>query len=182
MTKVPKHTNYDIIEKALCLGFKVIQTVTRRNGDDRVRIAVCMGVEDDELFGGSGPGECSATKNLTGTGGYTVEESVRRAYNDYNELCARVAEAAEDFSVLNRNIEGRRHFGGMSVAGDHDDDCVVAGAYPWGANARVEYGGEVVADASADTLQEAIRECKLQLQGTRDALAELHAYVSEVDT
>lgn len=174
-----KPTNYDIIQKALELGFKVIQEHTKRDGEKHVHIAVCMGLEDDELFGGSGRGECSATENLTGMGG-SVEESLRQAYNEYNELCVRVAEAAEDFSVLSRNIEGRRSIGSMSVGGDHDDDCVVAGAYPWGANARVEYGGEVIADASADTLQEAIRECKLQLQGTRDALDALYTFVSGV--
>jgi len=176
MTKVPRHTNDEVIQKALDLGFKVTYEYVKQV----VRVGVSFGLEGEELFGGSGASPYHASQNLTGTGGYTIEESLRQAYNEYNELCVRVAEAAEDFSVLNRNIEGRRPIGSMSVDGDHETDCVIAGAYPWGANARVEYGGEVIADASAGTLQEAIRECKIQLQGTRDALDALYTFVSGV--
>lgn len=174
-----KPTNQEIIEKALDLGFKVTYEYTRHLRKERVRVSVFRDNDECELLSGSSDSPEGAVRNLYGMC-RSVEESLQRAFREADELCFRVAEAAEDFCILNRNIEGKRRLFAMTTDDDNGGSFLIAGWELCGASARVEVNDEVLAQASSPSLQEAIRECKLQLQGTRDALDALYTFVSGV--
>lgn len=168
MTKPSKH---DVVDRALDLGFTVTIEQTRHLRKDRYRASVSWGNDGDDLIVGLGSTQYEAIDSISG-----MEDALRRAVNESGKLCVRVAEAREDFSILNRNIEGKRPIGSLSVSGEHDDDHVFARLHAGGAEAHVVHGGEMVASAGADTIQEAVRDCLRQLQKMHEAMDHLFVY------